>query len=65
MKRIIGLILSFFLPAIIIYLTFAFGSWDFNAGKWSEPARVFCAAVSLIIGIGCVGAYLSTKNNQP
>lgn len=63
MKELKTLILAF-IGFMLIYLLTSFVQWQFNAGQWSDDARIFTAFVGPLTALIIGGGYLTLLNDK-
>lgn len=43
-------IFGFLIGYGMVYMSFAFGAWNFNPGEWSELTRWMCVYIGIVAG---------------
>ena len=58
-----GFVVAIFVMAII-YLSFAFAIWRFDASYWTEGARASCVMFMLVLGGAALAFYLINNHDE-
>lgn len=63
-QKLILTIIAVPILIMLVYCIFAFAQWNFNAGEWSETARVFTIITSLASSAFLIVGIMSISNKN-